>query len=90
MVRWKRQGEAIVGGVALANGGRGNVVLVGPASNPRGATLIIPGDDPQKPRTALLPAGCEQLAPGDYLEILCMQERGYGECGFPEPEGLDE
>lgn len=88
MIGWKRQGEAIVGGLTLVNGVKGNVVLVGPAANPRGATLITPGDDPQKPRTALLPAGCEQLAPSDYLEILCMQERGFGDRGFPEPGGL--
>jgi hypothetical protein len=89
VVAWKKQGEAIVAGVPLLQGGRGNVVLVGPGSNPKGATLIIPGDDPAKPRTALLPAGCEQLAPGDFLDILCMQERGFGDRNFPQPEGLD-
>lgn len=60
-------------------------MLVGAASNPKGATLFIPGDDPKKPRAALLPAGCEQLTPGQYLEILCMQERGFGKRDFPAP-----
>ena len=85
MISWKKQGDALVGGLTLNSGSKGSVVLVGPASNPKGATLLIPGEDPKKPRAALLPAGCEQLAPGQYLEILCMQERGFGDRGFPEP-----
>ncbi|MCF6283946.1 MAG: hypothetical protein L3K26_01960 [Candidatus Hydrogenedentes bacterium] len=88
MISWKRQGEAIVGGLTLVGGNKGNVVLVGTASNPRGATLIVPGEDPKKPRTALLPAGCEQLLPCDFLDILCMQERGFGDRDFPEPGEL--
>lgn len=72
----------------LASGVRGSVVLVGSANNPKGATLIVPGDDPQRPQTALLPAGCGQLAPEDFLDILCMQERGFGEHNFPEPGDL--
>ena len=72
-----------MGGLTLNNGHRGSVVLVGAASNPKGATLLIPGEDPKKPRAALLPAGCEQLSPGQYMEILCMQERGFGSGGFP-------
>ena len=85
VISWKKQGEAIVGGLALAGGGRGNVILVGPACNPKGATIIIPGDDPKLPQTALLPAGSEKLSPGDYVEILCMQERGFGDRNFPAP-----
>lgn len=89
MISWKKQGEALVGSLQLNSGARGSVVLVGPASNPKGATLFIPGDDPKKPRTALLPAGSEQLSPGQYLEILCLQERGFGNREFPRPVGLD-
>jgi hypothetical protein len=88
VISWKKQGEAIVGGLTLVGGGKGNVVLVGSASNPKGATLISPGEDPTKPRTALLPAGCELLSPGDYLHILCMQERSFGERNLPEPGEL--
>tara|TARA_R110001592_G_scaffold221090_1_gene475715 strand:- start:269 stop:538 length:270 start_codon:yes stop_codon:yes gene_type:complete len=88
VISWKKQGDAIVGGLTLSTGGKGNVVVVGPSSNPKGATLIIPGDDPQKPSTALLPAGSEHLAAGDYLDILCMQERAFGDRNFPEPGGL--
>ncbi len=88
MISWKKQGEAFVGSLTLRSGSKGSVVLVGSATNPKGATLLIPGEDPKKPRAALLPAGCEQLAPGQYLEILCMQERGFGDRGFPAP-GID-
>lgn len=77
-----------MGGLALHGGGRGNVVLVGPSTNPKGATLIIPGDDPQKPQTALLPAGSEKLSPSDYLDVICMQERAFGSRNFPAPGEL--
>lgn len=83
MISWKKQGEALVGSLTLQSGSKGSVILVGPGSNPKGATLVIPGEDPKKPRTALLPAGSEQLAPGQFLEILCMQERNFGGRGFP-------
>ncbi|MBX3176669.1 MAG: hypothetical protein KF886_04870 [Candidatus Hydrogenedentes bacterium] len=86
MITWKKQGEALVGSLTLRNASKGSVVLVGPASNPRGATLVIPGEDPKKPQMALLPAGCDQITPGQYLEILCMQEREHGERGFPATE----
>ena len=85
MISWKKQGEALVGSLTLVGGHKGSIVLVGPGSNPKGATLLIPGEDPKKPHVALLPAGCEQLGPGQYLEILCMQERGFGDAGFPAP-----
>lgn len=85
MISWKKQGEALVGSLTLNSGQRGSVVIVGAGSNPRAATLLIPGDDPKKPRAALLPAGSEQLDPGQYLEILCMQERAFGNRGFPGP-----
>jgi len=88
LISWKKQGDALVGSLSLANGGKGSVILVGPGSNPKGATLVIPGDDPKKPRMALLPAGSEQLSPGQFLEILCIQERGFGGRGFPAA-GID-
>lgn len=78
-----------MGSLALKQGGKGSVILVGPGSNPNGATLVTPGEDPKKPRTALLPAGCELLTPDQYLEILCMQERGFGTRSFPAPAGFD-
>lgn len=78
-----------MGSLALKQGGKGSVIVVGPAGNPNGATLVMPGEDPKKPRTALLPAGCEFLTPGQYLEILCIQERGFGERSFPALAGLD-
>ena len=73
----------------LKQGGKGSIIVVGPANNPNGATLVTPGEDPKKPRTALLPAGCEQLTPGQYLEIICMQERAFGNHAFPAPSRLD-
>ncbi len=78
-----------MGSLALKQGGRGSIIVVGPANNPNGATLVTPGDDPKKPHTSLLPAGCAFLTPGQYLEILCMQERGFGSHSFPALAGLD-
>ncbi len=77
-----------MGSLALKQGGKGSIIVVGPANNPNGATLVTPGDDPKKPHTSLLPSGCAFLTPGQYLEILCMQERGFGSHSFPAPTGL--
>lgn len=89
MINWKKQGEALVGSLVLKQGGKGSIIVVGPANNPNGATLVTPGEDPKKPLTALLPVGCDQLTPGQYLEIMCMQERAFGNRAFPAPAGLD-
>lgn len=89
MITWKKQGEALVGSLLLKEGGRASVVLVGAVGNAKGAALMTPGDDPKRPHTAFLPEGCDHLTPGQYLEILCMQERGFGNRAFPAPTGLD-
>lgn len=79
----------MVGEVSYTDGQRGNVVLVGPRSNIKGAALLIPGDDPAKPSTRLFADSMDLLTPETALEVLCMQERMFGENGLPKPEGLD-
>ena len=75
----------MVAEVAFNGGQRGNIVLVGPRSNPKGVALLIPGADPAKPATKLFPDGMDLLGPELTVELLCMQERAFGACGLPKP-----
>ncbi|MBI2422632.1 MAG: hypothetical protein HYV27_07365 [Candidatus Hydrogenedentes bacterium] len=79
----------MVGEVAYTDGHRGNIVLVGPRSNPKGAALLIPGGNAGKPATKLFPDGIDLLGPELTVELLCMQERAFGACGLPKPLELD-
>ena len=87
-IAWKRQGAAVVGALDFVHGARGNVVLVGPASNPKGAALLVP--DPESGKTKPVPLGkaFAILHPRNIIEILCMQERVFGSRGLPPPAGL--
>lgn len=88
MIEWKKQGEAVVGGVPLLGGMIGNAVIVGGRNNPKGAVLIVPGEDGGDAETITLNDGYAVLGPGELIEILGMQERLHGSSGLPKPAGL--
>lgn len=88
MITWKRQGAAVVGEVSFTDGRRGNIVLVGPHTNPRGAALLVPGEDPEKPATQFFSPETELLSPELIVEMLCVQERAFGNRGLPKPQDL--
>ncbi len=79
----------MVGTLTLTDGRKGNVVLVGARTNPKGAALVLPGESGDSPKTVLLKDGLGWVHPEQVLELLCMQERSFGTAGLPVPTGLD-
>lgn len=75
--------------MTLPNGWVGNVVLVGARSNAKGAAMILPGPEGSGPKTILLQDGISFLHSRQLIDILCMQERVFGECRLPAPEKLE-
>ncbi|HPO13316.1 MAG TPA: hypothetical protein PLI09_07715 [Candidatus Hydrogenedentes bacterium] len=88
MIAWKRQGSAIIGDINTLDNRRGTVVLVGAPKNPKGAVLILPNPDGSQGQPALLASMVSLLHPRLLIDILCMQERGFGASGLPKPDGL--
>lgn len=85
MVAWHKQGAAVVGRVSYQDGRPGNVVLVGPRANPKGATLVLPPEGGGQLKTLPLREGVSLLHPATVVEIICMQERVFGESGLMSP-----
>ncbi|MFP4500968.1 MAG: hypothetical protein ACLFTT_08210 [Candidatus Hydrogenedentota bacterium] len=88
-IAWRKQGAAVVGTLTLTDGRKGNVVLVGARTNPKGAALVLPGESGEAPMTVMLKDGLDRMYPQQMLELLCMQERSFGTAGLPAPTGLD-
>ena len=85
---WKRQGKAIVGGIALTDGRTGRVVLVADRTNPKGAMIILPGASPDDLETTPLFDHIAALDPRQLTDILIMQERVFGKSHLPAPDVL--
>lgn len=83
-VRWSRQGSAVVGEVRLTTGVAARVVVVGPRQNPKGAVLVIAGGAGDL-QTQPLYEQPDFIAPQQLAEVLCMQERLFGEQKLPPP-----
>jgi hypothetical protein len=88
LISWRRQGSAIVGELSTLDGRRGSVVLVGGPKNPKGAVVVVAGPEGTQAQPALLSGVGSFLHPRYVIDILCMQERGFGNLGLPGPEGL--
>lgn len=86
MIAWNQQGPAWVAQIALKDGRRATVVVVGDTSNPNGAALVLPGEDGASPQHMPLREGQGLFNPWVVIEILCMQERVFGTHGLPVPE----
>jgi len=74
-----------VGNLSLLDGRQANVVLVGPRENPKGATLVLPAEGGGPVRALPLAEGIELLHPETVIDIICMQERVYGETDLESP-----
>jgi len=73
--------------VSFLDGARGNVVLAGGRSNPKGAILVLPGDRAGKVKTVAFADGLHLLSSAAIVDVLCMQERAFGDSGLtPPPE----
>lgn len=75
MLAWKQQGAAVVGAVTLRDGRQALCVLVGPRGQARSAVLVKRKDEPPVP----VVESAALLGPGALIEILCMQERVFGD-----------
>jgi len=77
-----------VGELTALDGRRGSVVLVGGPKNPKGAVVVLAGPEGTQAQPALLSSVVSLLHPRYVIDILCMQERGFGNAGLPGPESL--
>ena len=68
----------------------GTVVLVASRKREKGAVLLLPGESPGAPQKLPLLESIERLHPTDAVDVLCMQERCFGDRGLPEPAELPE
>lgn len=90
MIKYRRQGTAIVGTLSLLDGRLGNVVLIGARDNPKGATLVLAGKEGGAVQAIALGQGLGLLHPATVVDILCMQERLFGGVGLPRPSELGD
>ena len=81
MIDWKRQGDAVIGSLSLAGGDAAQVVIVGPRSNSNGVAIVRSKGDAIE--TTPLRSMIDDVGPGDFIEMLCMQERLHGAAALP-------
>jgi hypothetical protein len=86
VIRWKQQGPALIGELHLLDGRSAYVVLVGPRNAHTGAVLVLTGNSESERETAFLMESVHLLHPQQVVEVLCIQERAFGDKGLPFPE----
>lgn len=64
---------------------RGNVVVVGARQNPKGAVLVLPGESDGQVQTFALSDAVGLMHPSQVIDILCIQERAFGQSGLTPP-----
>ena len=74
-----------MGTLSLRDGRQANVVLIGPRENPKGATLVVPGEAGAEARALPLSECLDMLHAESAIDIVCMQERVYGGRDLPSP-----
>ena len=84
MLTWKKLGPAYMAGVVLEGGESASLVVLGEFGNPKGAALVR--RDAAGTEVSLhFPEAAGLLRPADLIEVYCMQERAFGQRGFPPP-----
>lgn len=79
-----------MGSLSFADGRHANVVLVGPRQNTKAATLVLPAEAGEGVRTLPLVEGLDLLHPETVIDVVCMQERVFGQAGLEPPPELGE
>lgn len=79
-----------MGRLSLTDNRQGNIVLVGPRQNPKGAVLVLPGEAGGPVQTVPLAMALALVSAAYTVEILCMQERAFGGNSLPKPPQIDE
>ena len=83
MNEWKQQGTGLVGPLTLTDGTTGRIVLVGPRSAADGAMVVLPGKEGGPVKPLSFPEVLDRVSPATAVEVLCAQERRFGEAGLP-------
>ncbi len=82
---WTRQGGAVIASLDLVDGSAAKIVLIAPRSSPKGAVLVLScNGGPDKPTPLSQVLG--KVSPRQATEILCMQERLFGDSGLEPPQ----
>jgi hypothetical protein len=84
LISWTKQGNAIVGSVHLLSGAQAQVALVAGRENPKGAVIIQPKADGSGAESVALSTCLDALAPETVIDIICAQERAYGDSELDE------
>lgn len=74
-----------MGVLTLPDGRVCNVVLVGARQNPKGAAVVLPGEGGAGPQTMMLAGALTLFHPRQLTDILCTQERVFGQSNLPPP-----
>ena len=85
MLEWIRQGAAVLAPIQLTTGQHAKVVVVGGRENQKGAVLVLMNDGIPATETRPLENYIDTVPPAALAEILCMQERLFGQAGLPAP-----
>lgn len=75
-----------MGAISLLDGRKGNAVVVGPRDNPKGATLVIQKGGAEEPERRSFSDSTALLSPELVTDVLCLQERAFGDSGLEAPE----
>ena len=78
----QQQGAAWLRSIALVDGSAAKVVVVADRANPKGAQVVVAGDGGA---AAAVPISqlIDRLDPTTVLDVLCFQERVFGDGRLP-------
>ena len=82
MIAWKKQEAVLVGTFTLTDGTRATAVLLAAASHPNSAMLVLPAPESQPVQPRPLTQTLDLLTKEQILDILCTQERAFGDSGL--------
>lgn len=86
MITFKRQGATFIGAFPLSDGRKAQAVIIDGRKNSKGAVLVVskgPGDQPE---AAPVDQSLALLTAEQVIDIVCMQERAFGDSGLGRPE----
>ena len=86
---WQQQSAGWVGVLRLTDDRVAKVVVVGSRETPKGAMIVCAtSEEATSVETLSLSEAAPQIHPGNIVEIMCLQERIYGNSGLPEYTGV--
>ena len=81
---WQKQGAGWVGALRLTDDRAAKVVVVGSRETPKGVLIVCAApEDAQHFETLSFTETASLIHPGNVVEIMCLQERIYGNSGLP-------